>query len=259
MKGNILYVDDHAPSRVMYQALLANVGVECITVGFLDEARKKFEEDQSIKLLIVDYMLGHESVSEFTSEVRRKLPTLPIIVLTGQEGPAWERVKEDKILVYDVLLHKKSQITNTSIVDIVTSFIETHDYEVFKKFKYIWALDDKNEDVELAVVSRHYPSLIVCIDKRGKLEFKGSHFIFEKNLGDVLLELQKITLWLLKKVDLTKIDNLPADMTAMQARDGENPDRILAAIMGSTRSTIQRQTKNINEQSIHEKRIAALA
>jgi CheY-like chemotaxis protein len=223
MKGNVLYVDDHAPSRVMYKTLLANVGVECITVGFLDEARKKFDEDRNIKLLIVDYMLGHESVSEFTSEVRRKIPTLPIIVLTGQEGPAWERVKEDKILVYDVLLHKKSQITNTSIVDIVTSFIETHDYEIFKKFKYIWALNEKNEEVELAVVSRYFPSLIVSIDKRGKLEFKGSHFIFEKNLGDVLLELQKITLWLLKKVDLSKIENLPADMTAAQRETARIP------------------------------------
>jgi CheY-like chemotaxis protein len=255
MKGKVLYVDDHAPSRLMYKNLLANVGVECITVGFVDEARKKFEEDDGIRLLIVDYMLGHESVSDFTNEVREKIPALPIIVLTGQEGPAWERVKEDKILVYDVMLHKKSQITNASIVDIVTSFLETNDYEVFKKFKYVWALDDKNEEVELAVVSRNFPSLIVCVDKRGKLEFKGSHFIFEKNLGDFLVELQKITLWLLKKVDLSKIENLPEDLVAAQMRDGENPDRILAAIMGSTRSTIQRQTKSIDEQSIREKRI----
>ncbi len=86
---NLLLVDDHALFREGLRALLANISPEVVAfesasvAGAIDECRSTI-----FRMVLLDLGLTHSGGLDTLEQFRNSVPTVPVIVLSGEQDPA---------------------------------------------------------------------------------------------------------------------------------------------------------------------------
>ena len=87
---NILVCDDDKHTRILLKAILENAGYSVSTAQDGKEALLVLSREH-IDLVVLDVMMPNMDGYEFTSEVREKDSTLPILMLTAKHEPPDEK------------------------------------------------------------------------------------------------------------------------------------------------------------------------
>lgn len=87
---NILVCDDDKHTRILLKAILGNAGYTALTASDGNEALKVLSREH-IDLVVLDVMMPNMDGYEFTSKVREKDSTLPILMLTAKHEPPDEK------------------------------------------------------------------------------------------------------------------------------------------------------------------------
>ncbi|MGQ9365190.1 response regulator [Azospirillum sp. ST 5-10] len=80
---SVLLVDDDAVIRLAAQALLESVGYRVLTAGDGPEALRVLGEEGPVDALVTDYAMPGMTGAALAREARRRLPGLPVMVITG--------------------------------------------------------------------------------------------------------------------------------------------------------------------------------
>lgn len=250
-KAEVLLIDDEENIRKLYEALLKKKNINCITVGSAEKAYEVILNEKGIKFIIADYILEKlsdeelkarmnleelsrgeiriKTVSEFTRKIRKEMPNIPIVLLTGQRDIQMKKLRSDKILVYDVLLHKNEELVKGKLLSFVTGFLEAESFEIFNYIKYSY--EESSGRVKVRVLSKVYPSVMITLSDSGQLNFEGTHFLQDGNLFTVFEHLKEMS------IIATKILNF-------------GTDKDISLYMGKKRSTIQNIRTNIDEENL---------
>jgi|GEM_PF-3551225 PAS domain S-box-containing protein len=78
----VLVVDDEASVRTYLKTLLESDGYEVLTASSIEDAIKKFEKEE-FDVVILDLVLDKEDGYELLKVMKRKDPSVPVIVITG--------------------------------------------------------------------------------------------------------------------------------------------------------------------------------
>ncbi len=270
LDGIVLLIDDEPEILRLNKERLLKEGIQSICASSAEQAELALEHDTDhrIKLIVADYWLESirdldvqkalvaehteqsrfKTIARFTRNARQRRPDLPIVILTGQDSVLFDKLNVDKVLIYDLLLHKKDRLTSALLVEIVTHFLENRSFEIFSRYKY--HRDERGDQVEIKILSKVYSSLSVTITNSGVISFEGSHFLGEGRLKDVITHLGDMILMALKVADLAKIPNLSEGFRSLGFDKSRPSDKIIAALMGMTRQTVQRQKSRINQDDL---------
>jgi CheY-like chemotaxis protein len=79
----ILLVDDHAEVRTATLGMLEDLGHRVTAAGLASEALELLSADHAYDLLITDYAMPHVSGTELIGQVRKIVPKMPSMIITG--------------------------------------------------------------------------------------------------------------------------------------------------------------------------------
>ncbi len=82
MQFSILVVDDEEPIRDLLSEFFSKKGYLVITVGTVDEALRKTNEE-TLHLVILDVLLPDGDGMEALSAIKAAHPHLPVMIMTG--------------------------------------------------------------------------------------------------------------------------------------------------------------------------------
>ncbi len=83
MIKTVLLVDDEPENRRSYQEILNDLGYEVIAEADGESALSVIREGGLIDLVITDYRMPGMSGLEFITQLRRQLPSVPVIMITA--------------------------------------------------------------------------------------------------------------------------------------------------------------------------------
>jgi CheY-like chemotaxis protein len=101
MSLTILLLDDDAIQAATRKAILSHSGHEVIVARDAQEALKWLEDldfAKRLSLVITDHLMPRMNGPEFVNELRRRFPTLPVLVLSGFPGS--EEEYRDLCVIY---------------------------------------------------------------------------------------------------------------------------------------------------------------
>jgi CheY-like chemotaxis protein len=80
----LLYVEDDARVRKLYQQLLTNLGYSVVVARDGHQALQLFDP-ASTDAVLVDYQLPDMNGGQIAAELKRRCPTVPVIMVSGCE------------------------------------------------------------------------------------------------------------------------------------------------------------------------------
>jgi FixJ family two-component response regulator len=85
----VVLVEDDPASRKSLARLLRLGGFDALTFGSADEYLASTPREPSVVAMLLDLQLPGTSGLELQRKLRAEGSTLPIIIITAQENPAW--------------------------------------------------------------------------------------------------------------------------------------------------------------------------
>lgn len=86
-QGRILVVDDEVLIRAGTAELLGEIGYDVVQADSASEALGRLRTDKAIDAMVTDYMMPVMNGAALILEVRKFLPALPIVLITGYATP----------------------------------------------------------------------------------------------------------------------------------------------------------------------------
>lgn len=108
MKKRILIIDDEASIRDVLERFLTIKGFEVESLGTAEEARQRVAV-QPPDLIVCDLTLGESDGLVLIDDLRRALPTVPVLLLTGVSFGR-DIVRENILERVSAYLHKTTPL-----------------------------------------------------------------------------------------------------------------------------------------------------
>ena len=245
----VLILDDDQIILKLYEASFKKHDIITICVDSIEKASKALIENDSIKIIISDYMFPQNTTaSEFLKGVHAKFPQIPIILLTGL---GFEKIDADNIVYYDILLLKKQNLTKDYIIFLVTKYLESNNYEIFNDFKS--HSFQVGSDLSVKVVSKEFPKISVAIRSNGFLEISGIHYLKLKKLGKLVYNtIPSMAILALKYAGISSVNELIPNLNEVQKNKKFTSDLVIADFMEITRQKVQRERFAIDENEFQK-------
>jgi CheY-like chemotaxis protein len=99
-RPRVLVIDDDPSVREVVQSLLASFGYECQTAADGRSGITRFDEEGGWDLVLTDLAMPEMSGWEVVAAIRRRAPTMPIVVITGlNDSDVMQRATEWRLPV----------------------------------------------------------------------------------------------------------------------------------------------------------------
>ena len=84
----VLMVEDEMMIRVLTTDMLEELGFEVVEAGTAAEALAVLEDPSNLHVALVDLGLPDRPGEDLIHDIRARLPTLPVVVVTGRDASA---------------------------------------------------------------------------------------------------------------------------------------------------------------------------
>ncbi|MDX8402035.1 MAG: response regulator [Mariprofundaceae bacterium] len=94
LEGRVMVVDDEREVRLIAGRLLASAGADVVLVASGEEALQRLANDALPDIVLLDYAMPGMDGEAVLKEIRKRWPTLPVVVSSGYEAlPAVQRMR----------------------------------------------------------------------------------------------------------------------------------------------------------------------